>query len=105
MNPLAIRIAADLKAFKANMAEMKTQLETNAAAMKRMASAFDGSKVIGDANAMVKAIHDIGGASRLTESEQKRVNAAVTEALAKYQALGRSAPAELIALRDATQKV
>ncbi len=105
MNPLAIRIAADLKAFKANMEEMRTQLETNASAMKRMSSAFDGSKVIGDANAMVKAIHDIGGASKLTEAEQKRVNAAVTEALAKYQALGRQAPSDLIALRDATQKV
>lgn len=105
MNPLAIRIAADLKAFKANMAEMRTQLETNASAMKRMSSSFDGSKVIGDANAMVKAIHDIGGASKLTESEQKRVNAAVTEALAKYKALGRDAPPELLALRDATQKV
>ncbi len=105
MNPLAIRIAADLKAFKANMDEMRVQLETNASAMKRMSSAFDGSKAIGDANAMVKAIHDIGGASKLTEAEQRRVNATVTEALAKYKALGREAPPELLALRDATKKV
>lgn len=104
MNPLAIRIAADLKAFKANMAEMRVQLETNAAAMKRMSSSFDGRKVIGDANAMVKSIHDIGGASKLTESEMRRVNSTVTEALAKYKALGREAPPELLALRDATNK-
>lgn len=105
MNPLAIRIAADLKAFKANMQEMKLQLETNASAMKRMSSSFDGSKVIGDANAMVKAIHDIGGASKLTDSEMRRVNGTVTEALAKYKALGRDAPPELLALQKATQKV
>lgn len=104
MNPLAIRIAADLKAFKANMQEMRVQLETNQAAMKRMASAFDGNKVIGDANAMVKAIHEIGGASKLTDTEMKRVNSTVTEAIAKYKALGREAPPELLALRDATIK-
>ncbi len=104
MNPMVIRIAANLEAFKANMAEMRVQLETNASAMKRMSSAFDGSKIIGDANAMVKAIGDIGGASSLTVAEQKRVNATVTEALAKYKALGREAPPELMALRDATSQ-
>ncbi len=105
MNPLAIRIAADIEAFKANMEEMKLRLETNAKAMSRMSSAFDGTKVIENANAMVLAIGKIGGASVLTEAEQRRVNAAVTEAINKYQVLGREAPAELLALRDATNKV
>lgn len=105
MNPLAIRIAADLKAFKANMAEMRVQLETNQSAMKRMSSAFDGSKVIGDANAMVKAIGGVAGAAKLTDAEMRRVNATTTEAIEKYKRLGREAPPELLALRDATNKV
>lgn len=102
--PLAFRIATDLNEFRRNMLEMRTQLETTKQAMQKMANSLDGSKVIADANAMVKAVADIGGASKLTEAEQRRVNSTVQEALAKYQALGREAPVALKQLGAETQR-
>lgn len=102
---LAFRISANLADLRANLQEAKAQLETTKQAMQRMANSFDGSKIIADSNAMVKAIHDIGGASKLTESEQRRVNATLQEALAKYRALGREAPAGLRELHDETANV
>lgn len=104
MNPLAIRIAANLADFKRNMEEMKAKIETTNSAMKRMSSAFEGSKVIADANAMAIAIDKLGGVTGLTDKEMRRVNTTVTEAISKYKSLGRQAPPELLALRDATIK-
>lgn len=100
---LAFRIAANLTEFRANLAEAQAQLETTKQAMQRMANGFDGSKIIADGNAIVKVVTDIGGASKLTETEQARVNAVVTEAVAKYEALGRVAPKGLRDLADATE--
>lgn len=103
--PLAFRIAANLSEFRANLAEMKSQLETTKKSMQAMANSLDGSKIIADGNAMVKAVTDIGGAAKLTEAEQRRVNVTATEALAKYKALGQEAPAGLQKLADETRKL
>jgi hypothetical protein len=65
---------------------------------------MSGSKVISDANALTQVIGQIGGATKLTDAEQKRVNATLTEALAKYRALGQQAPADVAALADAMKK-
>jgi hypothetical protein len=45
----------------------------------------------------------MGGASRLTRAEQARVNSVVSEAVEKYRALGRTAPASLLAMEKATR--
>lgn len=103
--PLYVRVAADVSALRANFAEAVAQLETTKRQMQQTVAAFDGSKIIGEASAMAKVIHDLGGASKLTEAEQRRVNATVTEALAKYKALGREAPQALKELEQATQRV
>lgn len=63
--------------------------------LQKFGNQFGGTKIIGDAQLMAKAIEDVGGASKLTEEEQRRVNATVSEALKKYKALGEEAPAEL----------
>jgi hypothetical protein len=101
----AIRIAGDLAEFRKNLDEAKAQVETTKKAMQAMANGLDGSRVIANANAMAKAISDIGGVTALTDSEQKRVNAAVTEAIAKYQALGKEAPNALFALQAQTSQL
>lgn len=102
---LAFRIAADLSAMRANLKEALDQVETTTASMKKMANSLDGSKLISDAGAMVKAVNDLGGAAKLTQAEQARVNTTLTEAIAKYDALGKSAPQSMRDLAAATQQV
>ncbi len=102
---LAFRIAANLNELKANLSDLKGQLETTKKAMQTMTSAFDGSRIIADANAAVKAVADIGGATALTTKEQQRLNALVTEAIAKYEALGKEAPDALHAMQAQTNQV
>ena len=100
--PLIFRVAANLTELRSNLAEMKLQLETTKASMERMTKAFDGSKLIADGNALVAVVEGLGGASKLTEAEQRRVNATLQESLAKYKVLGREAPASMLALEKAT---
>src|SRR5436190_1723318 len=84
-------------------------LETGAAkveaSLNRAADSFSGRKIIQDANLAAEAIQRIGGVSALTEAEQKKVNATVTEAIAKYAALGQQAPKSLIDIQAATKGV
>src|SRR5579872_345278 len=101
---LAFRIGANLDALRTNLAEANAQLETTRSAMTRMSNSLDGSSLIANANAMVKVVNDLGGASNLTATEQAKVNATVEEALAKYQALGQVAPPGMQALADATKQ-
>ncbi len=90
----------------------------SAAMTKGFASAEQGTKGLGKAiaglvgfdaiekaNTYAKAVEAIGGASKLTATEQAKVNAIVGEATAKYAALGREAPSALTALANATKPV
>jgi hypothetical protein len=72
------------------------------AALKRVADSFSGSKILEEAEAATRYITQLGGATALTEKEQGRLNSQITEAVAKYQALGLKAPADMKALADAT---
>ena len=84
--------------------QIELQSKNVSAQFKQMVKAFDPEAIIRKANTMAAAVEHIGGASRLTENEQRRVNSVVSEAIAKYQALGQTAPANLLKLRDATQQ-
>ncbi len=103
--PLAFRIAANLEELRANLAQAKAQLETTKSSMKAMANGLDGSKLLSDANAMVKVVTDLGGAGRLTEANQKRVNATLNEAIAQYKALGAQAPEAMQEIANATARI
>lgn len=72
--------------------------------MSRLMEGFSGQKIAVEATRVAEAVQRIGGASKLTDAEQKRVNATVTEAIAKYTALGQQAPKALIDLQAATSK-
>jgi hypothetical protein len=63
--------------------------------LQRFGNDFSGAKVIREAETAAKAVEQIGGAARLTESEHRRLNATLQEALSKYQALGQEAPESL----------
>lgn len=72
---------------------------------ERIAKAFGGERLLQSANNLVAAVNKVGGAARLTEAEQKRVNAQLTAAIEKYRALGQQAPAAMIATERATRTV
>ena len=94
---MVVRIAANLQELKQNLAEGRNQVETTTAAMGRLASSFRGDRLVQQAHNVAAAVQEIGGASRLTEAEQARVNRVVEAALEKYRLLGQQAPQ---ALRD-----
>jgi hypothetical protein len=103
--------AADFSSFTKAVREAEThlgELEVGANQVQRqltrIGDSFAGSKLIQEATLSVKAIEGIGGATKLTADEQKKVNALVTEAIAKYSALGQTAPPEMLALADATKQ-
>jgi hypothetical protein len=92
--PLALRQLAE--------ATKKVPTDQLAVDTERLAKQFTATST--SAQAYVAAIQRIGGAAKLTEAEQKAVNAVLTEALAKYRALGQQAPPAMQALATATQK-
>lgn len=105
-NPaMLIRIAADLKELRKNLAEGKQTIETTTAAMGKLAASLSGDKLIQSAHNITAAVHQLGGAAKLTEAEKARLNATLTKALEKYQLLGREAPPAMVALANATAQV
>lgn len=94
---------ADFSGFEQALAGARSKivfLESDAdkvsKSLGRMTESFSGKRIVQDANLAVRAVNDLGGVSQLTAGEQARLNATVTEALAKYKALGQEAPAELL---------
>jgi hypothetical protein len=77
---------------KKNMVAFEMDVKGVQREMQRMVSSFDGSRIIREATLMSAAVEKIGGATKLTEAETKRYNAAISEAVAKMQALGQEAP-------------
>jgi hypothetical protein len=91
--------------FERTFGNAASSIQGHQQAMNRAFAEFSGDKLTRDAAALAKAIQNIGGASKLTEAEQRKVNASVTEAIAKYAALGQQAPASLTALANATRQL
>jgi hypothetical protein len=71
--------------------------------MKGLTDSFDGTTILADANRLVTVITNVGGATRLTKSEQQRLNSTLVEALEKYRVLGLEAPEAMVALELATR--
>ena len=102
---LVIRVAADIRALKANLAEGVNQIEVTKSSLLRMASSYDGSKIIQQAGLTAAAIQQIGGVSMLTDADMRRANVTLDAALEKYKKLGKEAPPGMQALADATRKL
>lgn len=73
--------------------------------MAKVTANVFGDTQIRKALQYASAIQSIGGVSKLTAQQQAQVNTVVTQAIAKYQALGQQAPAALHAIAAATQQV
>lgn len=60
--------------------------------LDRMVDTLSGKRLISNATLMVKAVEEIGGASKLTDAELRKVSATVGEAAAKMQKMGITVP-------------
>lgn len=97
--------ARTVSGFERTFANTASSLEGHKRRIDAAFASLSGDSIIRDANAMVAAVQRIGGASRLTETEMRRVNATVQEAINKYTQLGQTAPREMLALAGATRQV
>jgi predicted transcriptional regulator len=86
-----------MEVFEFSVKGVQRQLQT-------MVSSFDGSRLVKEATLAASAVEKIGGVSKLTESEQRKLNATLQESISKYNALGQVAPAELRKIADETEK-
>jgi hypothetical protein len=113
---LKVLLQADVSAFNAAMASatadvkkigeaLQKDLEPRQRAINAAVRDFLGTDEIRKAQEYAAAITKIGGTSTLTEANQRKVNKAVTDAIEQYKALGQQAPADLLKLQQATDKI
>lgn len=70
-----------------------------------MADKLGGGKLIQSAHNWVAAVDKIGGVTKLTATEQARINNTLDEAIQKYKALGVTAPSAMTDLYNKTKQV
>jgi flagellar biosynthesis chaperone FliJ len=70
----------------------QTNSEKVEAGLNRVGNSLSGQKVIQQASLMAKAVEDLGGKTKLTADELARVQSVANEAVAKFSALGQTAP-------------
>src|SRR5690349_3543167 len=109
--PINAKFQADFASFFAAVDKAETELksfETQAGkvekSLSRMTDNFSGRKLIQEATLAAKAVENVGGVSKLTETELKKVAASVEVASAKMKALGIEVPKSFTAITDAAKK-
>ena len=101
---MLIRVHASVADLKKALADGTATINTTTAAMKKLATSLDGNKLIQNAQNIVASVHKIGGATKLTEAEKKRLNHTLSKAVEKYRVMGRVAPKAMLDLELATRK-
>lgn len=86
-----------LKDFTTGSAQVEKQLS-------RMTDSFSGRPMIQQATLAAEAIERIGGTSKLTENELRKVSAQAQEAAAKLRAMGQDVPEKLQRLASAADE-
>lgn len=99
---MVINIAANVEELKKRLAEGGQMIHVTTSAMRKLASSLDGNKLLQNAHNIVAAVNEVGGATKLTDSEKQRLNATLTRALEKYKALGKEAPEAMVKLHKET---
>ncbi len=111
-----IRLVASAKAAIDEVRKYQDQLVGCAQTVEKHTATLSGDRMLKGANEWTIAVGKLGGAtnqlatseqllagvSKLTESEKAKLNRTVTEAIAKYQALGQTAPKAMTELATAT---
>jgi hypothetical protein len=93
---------ADISQFRRSLAEAttavtafdRTTTQVNRD-LSRFGNQFSGAQIFRQAETVARAINDIGGAAKLSDSELRRHAGTINDALQKYQRLGQEAPAAL----------
>ena len=62
------------------------------------------AKLGGATNGLATQAQILAGVSKMTESEQAKINRTVTETIAKFRALGQTAPSAMLELEKATHR-
>lgn len=100
--PMQATLDADFSQFLRELDRTKRELQRwtpdvakVTKGLDRLSDSLDGSKTFTEASKVVAAIDRIGGASRLTQREARRIGPAVDEAAAKFSALGQKVPPEI----------
>lgn len=109
---LTATLRADITQFERAIAQAETKisgLQRSTTQVNRelakFGNDFGGATLIRQANSMAKAVEDIGGVTKLTTAEQKRLSGTVDEALAKYRALGQEVPPALVKVSTALERI
>jgi hypothetical protein len=104
-------LTADFESFYAAVTKAKVQLEGFESGankvedrLNRATNAFQGNRIASQATIAVEAMNRIGGAAKLTDDEQAKVNKTLNEAIEKYQRLGKVAPDAWLEAERATRK-
>lgn len=97
------KAAAGPKAAEKAVESLSGEVKKLTPQAERMVKAFQGDKLLYKANNLVAAVSKMGGASKLTDTELKRVNGTLNEAIAKYKAMGQAAPKALLDTERATR--
>src|SRR5512146_658525 len=107
---LTAHFGADFSAFETAVKQADASLKNFEAdankvekSLNRMVDQFSGRKLAQEAQLMTEAIGRLGGATALTQKEQQRVNTTLTEAIAKFRAVGKEAPQAMLDLAAATK--
>ncbi len=74
------------------------------AQLQAMANSLNGTNIQKQAQLAVQAVKLVGDATNLTKKEQAALNVTLTEAIAKYKALGQQAPADMVKLQKETKQ-
>jgi hypothetical protein len=109
---LTARFTADFSQFDAALQGAAVSINTfergvksAAADLNRLASSLSGADIQRQAATLASAIESIGGAARLTASEQQKSLATLDQALEKYRALGEQAPRAVVELAEQLRKL
>jgi len=96
-----IRWADNTAQLRANLLQGIDTIDAMKTAVDKTAAALGGTGLLAAANKTAAAIVQLGGATKLTASEQERASALIDKAIEKYDALGIAAPTALKQLSDA----
>lgn len=112
MGGLSARFGADFSDLVGAIKSAKAEVNSFAGTfrgveveLQRMVKSFDGSQIRREAELVSAALERVGGTSRLTATEQGKVNTVVEAAIAKYRALGMEVPPHLQKIAAETKQI
>ncbi len=99
-----IRWADNTQELAQNLKGGIDQIEAMRGAADRLTTRLGGDGLLRASNTLVASIDQLGGVTKLTSGEQDKAANTLDKAIAKYQALGRTAPTAMIQTRDALRE-